>query len=93
MNNIKKIKELVKSNLERIEGLPEDEKQSEAAKYFLALGALSSIDDMVRDMGNDVLVEEAKKSLLVSKVIMAIANYKNLGLELGFVTKEENKKD
>lgn len=90
MTDIEKIKELVKSNLERINALPEKEKQAEAAKYFLALGSLTALDDLLMKMNTAAIMKEAHNSIIAAKVISVVARYKNLGSDLGYCsTKEE----
>lgn len=91
MTDIEKIKEIVKSNLERINALPEDEKQVEAAKYFLALGSLSALDDLLIKMDREAIMKEAQDSIIADKAISVVARYKGLGADLGYcMTKEEH---
>lgn len=91
MTDIEKIKEIVKSNLERINALPEDEKQAEAAKYFLALGSLSALDSLLMKMNTEALMKEAQNSIIAAKAISVVARYKSLGADLGYcMTKEEH---
>ena len=91
MTDIEKIKEIVKSNLERINALPEDEKQAEAAKYFLALGSLSALDELLMKMDTEALIKEAGDSIIAAKAISVVARYKSLGADLGYcMTKEEH---
>ena len=89
MTDIEKIKEIVKSNLERINALPEDEKQAEAAKYFLALGSLSALDDLLIKLDTETLMKEARNSIIVAKAISVVARYKSLGADLGYCTTKE----
>lgn len=91
MTDIEKIKEIVKSNLERINALPEDQKQAEAAKYFFALGSLSPLDELIMKMDTETMLEEAHNSIIAAKAISVIARYKKLGVDLGYcMTKEEH---
>ena len=91
MTDIEKIKEVVKSNLERINALPEDQKQAEAAKYFLALGLLSALDSLLMKMNTEALMKEAQNSIIAAKAISVVARYKSLGADLGYcMTKEEH---
>ena len=91
MTDIEKIKEIVKSNLERINALPEDEKQAEAAKYFLALGSLSALDELLMKMDMEALIKEAGDYIIAAKAISVVARYKSLGADLGYcMTKEEH---
>lgn len=84
MTDIEKIKEVVKSNLERINTLPENEKQAEAAKYFLALGSLSALDGLLMEMTQEELINEAHNSIIAAKAISVVARYKSLGADLGY---------
>lgn len=71
--------------------MPEDQKQAEAAKYFLALGSLSSLDDLLMKMDTEALVKEAQDSIVAAKAISVVARYKTLGVDLGYcMTKEEH---
>lgn len=91
MTDIEKIKEIVKSNLERINALPEKEKQAEAAKYFMSLGSLSALDDLLMKMDSKAMLKEAEDSIIAAKVVSIIARYKSLGVDLGYcMTKEEH---
>ena len=91
MTDIEKIKEIVKSNLERINALPEDEKQAEAAKYFLALGSLAELDDLLMKMDSEVILKEIENSIIADKAVSVFARYKRLGVDLGYcITKEEH---
>lgn len=89
MTNIEKIKEIVKSNLERINALPEDEKQAEAAKYFLALGSLAALDDLLVKMDSEAMLKETENSIIADKAVSVIARYKRLGVDLGYCMKKE----
>ena len=91
MTDIEKIKEIVKLNLERINALPEDEKQAEEAKYFLAFGSLAALDDLLIKMDSEVILKETENSIIADKAVAFIARYKRLGADLGYcMTKEEH---